>query len=245
MNSLSAGNSLNNIQRSQNLLAAYMAQLSSGKKINRASDDPAGMLISEQMSSQIDSLQQQITNMEAQTGKLSLTDGYLSSVSAILTEIRSDAVATTNSGTLDENQRDALQESIDNSVNALNATIGNAYYGSQALLDGSDGSVAEIPSLDILDVSTPEKAAEAVEQIDTYSEAIDSARADIGSRQQEDIEANLSDLRTELQNLTEAQSTITDTDYASDVSRMIAEQIKLQAGVSILAQGNLLAQKMP
>ena len=178
--------------------------------------------------------------METLSNKLQTTEGYLGTLSNNLVEMRATAIAAANEGGLDESQAEALQQSMDSTVQSFNSTIDNAAFGNQALLNGSEGAEANISRLSRMDLSTPEKAAEAVQKIDTAIEEVNNTRGEVGARQANQVESGINNLRITVQNLTQAQSIISDTDYASEYSNMVANQIRLQTSAALITQGNLI-----
>ncbi|MCP4633316.1 MAG: hypothetical protein GY855_10355, partial [candidate division Zixibacteria bacterium] len=218
---------------------------SSGKSINKASDNPAGFVISEQMKAQISGLEQEIQNLEMNAGKLQAADGYLGTLSEDLLQLKSDITAAANSGFNDEGQVEALKRSIESTVKAYNDKIDNSTYGKQALLDGSENSAADISKLENPDVSNAENAAKALEGIDEAISEVSDARGEIGSTIENEIESGIRNMQTSVRNLSSARSAISDTDYAKEMSNMISQQIKLQSATAMLSQGNMIAQMMP
>ena len=94
INSNLAGmNTVRNISLIQRSISRTMQRLSSGLEINQASDGPAGLVISEQMRSQIGSLTQQIKNLEFNLNKNNAADSAISELRDKLSEIRSIAMS--------------------------------------------------------------------------------------------------------------------------------------------------------
>ncbi|MBD3168029.1 MAG: hypothetical protein GF307_01005 [candidate division Zixibacteria bacterium] len=239
-NSLFNGNALNALYGLQNSLASNFEKLSSGKQINKGSDDPAGLVITQQMRAEIAGLEQEIQSLENYSSKLTVTDGYLGSLSDKLQDMRSNALAAANEGGVDESQKAALDAAVRSSVSSYNELVEDAAFGKQALLDGSEGSEVDISKLEQLDLSTPEKAAEAVEKIDAAIEEVNNARAEVGATQANEVDAQIRNLQTTVQNLNGARSVIEDTDYAKEYSSMVANEILLQTTMAMIGQGNIL-----
>ena len=151
-------NMLNNLQKTGKELKSSMEKLSSGNKINRASDDPAGLVISEKMRSKISSIQQEIENLENMNNKYNTADGNLETLQNSLLEMRDIAVAAANEGGNSEETQQVFQNSLENAVKSFNEVKESAEFGSQKLLDGSEESVADVESMSNLDISTSEKA---------------------------------------------------------------------------------------
>jgi len=233
-----------NISDINNSIASSIEKLSSGRAINHASDDPAGTILSQKMASQIGAIEQKIKNYEMQSSKLSAAGGHIDSLSAKLFDIRDSAVAAANSGSLDKEQVEAIKRAANDSVKAYNEIVKNSSFGRQKLLDGSKGSVADVEEISEIDLSTPEKAAEAIEQIDKISADVNSLQGEVGAHQSQEVESSISNLEQEFQNLSEAESGISDADYAQEYSNLVANQIKLQAATAMLSQGNLKASTL-
>ncbi|MBD3234842.1 MAG: hypothetical protein GF315_14040, partial [candidate division Zixibacteria bacterium] len=220
-------------------------RLSSGTKINSAADDPAGSVLMTQLNTHISEIEQQISNMELNSAKLSVADGYLSTLSDNLTEMRSSVLRASSDSTLTDEQRQSLQQTVDNIKTAYNNTVDDAALGDQKLLDGSDGSVADMSKFDSLVVTNADDAELALEEIDDMISEVSTARAELGAEQEQEIASGMRNLKNQLQNLTASQSAIADTDFAEEYSGVIANDVKLQAAVALLSQGNLFAQMVP
>ena len=79
----------NQLLRSEKKVAIHMERLSSGLKINHASDNPAGIAISNKMRAQIDALERAESNASDATSVLQIADGALNEVTSILQRMRS------------------------------------------------------------------------------------------------------------------------------------------------------------
>jgi flagellin len=97
-------------------------------------------------------------------------------------------------------------------------------------------------SLSSINVTTVQGAQDAQSVIDAAINEVSNARGTLGSFQKNTLESNLSNLRIAAQNLTAAESSIRDTDMAQQMSEFVKSQILLQAGTSMLAQGNQVPQ---
>jgi len=231
-------NALNNIKKTSNELKTSMEKLSSGKKINRASDDPAALIISERMRAQIVAVEQEISNIENNYNKYATADGNLQTQQNSLQEMRNIALEAANEGGNSEKTQEALQKSMDNTVQSYNNVQNSASFGTQKLFDGSDGSVADLKPMTSIDISSPEKAQEAVEQIDQKMNEVSELRGEIGSKQKNDLEARRNNLETELVNLTAAESAVRDVDMAKEYANFVNKEIQLKASMAILAHQN-------
>jgi flagellin len=232
--------SLNDLIKSNRNIQKIFEHLSSGKKINWASDDPAGMVISTQMRSRIAEIQQLIDNIENMNNKYGTAEGQLATAHADLLSIRDIILASSNEAVTTEEMRQAYQNSVDNAVTSFNRTLENATYGNQALFDGSEGSVADVASLQGLDITDPENTSTALATIDTRMDEITNLRAEIGAKQKYEFASQSDNLHTEMINLTGAESSITDADIMLEFVELIREMIKNQASMVVLAHQNLM-----
>ena len=231
-----------NLNRAYGAMLKSMEKLSSGYRINRASDDPAGLVISEQMRSRIASLNQEIENTTISINKYQTADSAALELRQNLTELRSLAVATANSGYNDETTTKAYQAEADNIVANYNRVRQNTSFGNQKLLDGSLGSVAVVPELAPFDLSTAESSEAAMESIDKEITRMDSVLSDIGATQKNDLESRLANLRIEVQNLTAAESQIRDLDFITEYSNFLRNRLVVQAAMSILSHNHISSQ---
>ncbi|MCP4580604.1 MAG: hypothetical protein GY839_03245 [candidate division Zixibacteria bacterium] len=231
-----AHNTMRNLQESKERMKASMEKLSSGLKINRAADDPAGLIISEQMRSQIATIEQEIKNIDMSDNKYSTSEGNLNTLQSDLHEMRNIAMAAANEGGNSEEAQEAYQQSLNDATQGFNNTRDTASYGTQKLLDGSAGSTNDIQPMENLDVSTAQAAQESIEAIDAKLAEISQARGEIGSIQKNDLAARRDNLMTELSNLTAAESTVRDTDMAREFTEFIKSEIQVKAGIAMLAQ---------
>ena len=118
-------------------LSKSIERLSSGQKINRGSDGPASLVISEGMRAQIGSLQQAADNNEAAISLVQTAEGALNEVSKLLVDMRQRAVSAANLGINDQNSVNASQKEIENALEAIDRISNNTQFGSKNLLDGS------------------------------------------------------------------------------------------------------------
>ncbi len=114
-----------------------LERLSTGLRINRASDDPAGLVISELLRGQLSALKQAVENTENSTGLVSVADAALEKVSDLLVSMKESLVFAMNSGSISSEQLQAEQDSMDAAVNAIDRIAATTRYGSKNLLNGS------------------------------------------------------------------------------------------------------------
>ena len=117
-------------------LSASIERLSSGLKINRASDNPAGMAISNKMKAQIDALDQAEANAADGISVVQIADGALNEVSSILQRIRELSVQAAN-GTNSFDDRQSIQDEVNELVKEVDRISSDTEYNTKKLLDGS------------------------------------------------------------------------------------------------------------
>jgi len=229
---------MKSMQESQKDLKGSAEKLSSGSSINKASDNPAGLVVSEKMRAQIAALGQELENLDNTNNKLTTADGDLATMQSSLQEMRNVALAAANEGGNSEESQKSYQQSLNESVESYNQTVENSAYGTQQLFDGSSGSVADLEQMANLDVSTPAKAEQAVSAIDQRMKEISEVRGEIGSTQKADIEAARNNVQTAMANLTASESTVSDTDMAKEYVNIVKNEMQLKASTAMLAQQN-------
>lgn len=237
-----AGSVFRSIDLSSSLLAKSMEKLASGLKINRAADNPAGLIISEQMRSRIATLNQEITNISGQINKYATASSSAMSMRGYLTELRSMAVAASNGAVNDSSIQQAYQAEADRLVETYNNVVETASFGTQNLFDGSSGSLTTIPTMSKVDFATQESSEEAINSIDSEIARLDSSIANMGATQKNYLESRRTNLQVEAENLAAAESTIRDTDYARELSAFIKNQLLIKSAFSILAHSSMTAQ---
>ncbi len=123
--------------RSNTELELRLERLSTGLRINRGSDDPAGLIISERIRSDIQAIEQGIKNGERASTVIATTEAALAEVSDLLNSIRALIVESANTGANSKEERDANQLMIDSAIDSISRISNTASFGQLKLLDGS------------------------------------------------------------------------------------------------------------
>jgi flagellin len=256
---VSAINAQRQLINSGSSLDTAFKRLSSGFRINSAADDAAGLQISNRLSSQINGLNQAISNANDGISLAQTAEGAMDEITNSLQRIRVLAVQSQN-GINSSADRVALQKE----VSALKTEIGRiattTQFGGIKLLDGSfsakflvganagqnisvnliranGGYGTSGLSINTLSISTVQGASRALAQIDTAIETIDSARADLGALQNR-FQSTIRNLSNIVENVSAARSRIRDTDFAKETAELTRSQILQQASTTILSQAN-------
>ncbi len=142
-NNIAALRTARNLSDSDRKLSESLERLSSGFRINRAADNPAGLVISEQMRGQIAGLNQAISNTELATAMLQTAEGGITEVNNILISLRERALHAANEGANDAQAVEADQMEIRAGLDAIARIASSTSFGRRNLLDGSSGIVGE------------------------------------------------------------------------------------------------------
>jgi flagellin len=227
-----------------NDLYTSLERLATGKRINTAKDDPSGLVISKQLLSKIATLNQEIDNLSANINKYQTVSLSVIGLRDNLSELRSLAVGAANSGVNSEEAQQAYAIAADSIVNTFNNTVTNAHYNGKATLDGSEGSLAAVTELTDIDLSSADAAIVSLEKIDAAAAELDQITIDLGATQKNEFESQRQSLEVTRQNLTAAESTVSDLDYAAEMSMFTASLIRSQASLALMGHSMLTSQSV-
>ena len=248
-----------NLDNTSQQVSKSMEKLSSGFRINRASDDAAGLAISERLKAQVNGLAQASRNVSDAVSMVQTAEGALDQVHAMLQRVRELAVKYAND-TLSTTDKAAITAEV-SALSAEVARIGSdTEYNNIKLLDGSggsktfqaganDGQTISI-SLGDLTVDVPggvfdiaANAPNAIASIDAAIQAVSSRRAEFGAVQNR-LEYTSAQLGIYEENLSDSLSRVRDVDMAAELVKYTKLQIIQQAGTSMLAQANTAPQSV-
>ena len=245
-----------NFDRVQRDMDISIARLSSGKRVNTAQDDAAGVAIIGRMNSQIRGLNATIRNAKDFQSLANTMEGALQEVSEILQRMRELAVQS-SSGVANSNDKGYLDDELEELVSEINHINNNTRFNNTTVfagklaftmftaIDGSSGSI-ETTTLNISAASlgiTAEHvpigvtAAAAIAAIDVAIVSIDSHRvthAALSNR----LDHTIDNLTNVVANTIAAKSRIEDADYAVETTNLTRATILQQAATSMIAQAN-------
>jgi len=242
-------------------LSNAMSQLSTGKRINSAADDAAGLAISDKMTAQIRGLNQAVRNANDGISMLQTVEGALNEVTGMLQRMRELAVQSVN-GTNSTTDRQSLDTEFDqlqleitrvrdkttwNGMQAAGASAGG--YSFQIVSDAGATMTATFNDIasgvtgmatvlsTTATLSTASDAQSAITNLDTAIQNIDTYRSTLGAYQNRLTYAadNLTNIAT---NTAASRSRIQDADYAKATTELARSQIIQQAATAMLAQAN-------
>src|SRR3989454_6382645 len=116
---VTALNALRNLDATSSSVATSIERLSSGLRINRSADDPAGLIISEGLRAQVDGLNQAISNSQEAGNVIKTAEGALGSVNDLLRNVRTLAVHAANTGVNDQVAVQADQTQIASAISSI------------------------------------------------------------------------------------------------------------------------------
>jgi flagellin len=141
VSSLTAQNRLN---RTNSDLQTSLTRLSTGLRINSGKDDPAGLIASESLRSDITSINKALSNTQRANQIIGTADSALGQVSSLLNDIRGLVTEAANKGALSDDEIAANQLQVDSSLEAINRIAQTTTFQGRRLLDGSlDFQVAQ------------------------------------------------------------------------------------------------------
>jgi flagellin len=218
-----------------------LERLATGKKINRASDDPAGMVAVNGMESRRKSIQGRMNRLDREAHTWGARDGALSVLSDLMLQLEDHVVSAANVGATGQAERERMQTDVDDILRTIDHLSATQRFGDEVLLagwnsasmgvtdDGRGGQVGLAAlrgggTLNLVD-GDMELAQKVVK---TAASSLAQARAEGGNRVKA-IDSEIRGLQDELVNLSDAQSRIEDVDYAQEVSELVRRQVLQEA----------------
>lgn len=239
------------------MLNTSMERLSSGKRINSAKDDAAGLAIASSMTAQIRGMNQAVRNANDGISMAQTAEGGLAEITNMLQRVRELAVQS-SSGTYSDEDRTNLQSEVTELTSQITDILSNSKFNGVNLFDGTAGSSGTVTiqtgseatdtvDLDFSDIDLDDAvavdisdAADAQDALDTIDDAlttVNTARATLGASQNR-LQSVVNNLTQTATNLTDARSRIEDTDFSAETAALAKAQILSQASTAMLAQAN-------
>jgi flagellin len=122
---------------SQSQLQTALQRLSTGLKINSGADDPAGLIVSNELQSQIAGINQAVNNSSQANNVIATAEGALTEVSSLLLNIKSLVVESANTGAESSDQISANQLQVDSAIQSISRIADSTTFAGQNLIDGS------------------------------------------------------------------------------------------------------------
>ncbi len=256
-------NAQRNLSRATVALSGSFRKLSTGLRIATASDDAAGLAISERLRAQIRSVSQAERNANDGISLVQTAEGALNEVNNILVRMRELGIQSKN-GTLAAQDRDTLDLEFQQIVTEIDRIARATSFSGLKLLDGSSsaitlhigpGTTAGVDTIDVTLVSTlasnlglstlgvgsSSDITAALTGIDAAINTVLSLRGSLGAAQNR-LQSTIVQLGIDRENLSAAESRIRDLDIASETANLTRNSILQQAAISVLAQANIQPQ---
>ncbi len=125
------------LNRAQTALGSTLERLSTGLRINRGADDPAGLIASENLRSEISGIKQAIDNSQRASNVISTTEAALGEVASLLLNVKDLVVNAANSGALSREEIEANQLQVDSAIQSITRISNTTTFAGLRLLDGS------------------------------------------------------------------------------------------------------------
>ncbi|WOE74763.1 flagellin [Alterisphingorhabdus coralli] len=253
---VSAMRAANASSRADMGLQQAIERLSTGQRINNASDDAAGLAIATRMTSEIRGLNMAMRNANDGISLAQTAEGGMNEVTNMLQRMRELAVQSAN-GTLSGGDRTNLQAEVTALIGQIGDVATRTDFNGVGLLDGSAASVtiqtgsaaSETVAVSLgdmraatlgvapVDISTAAGANTALGLLDTALNTVTTAQANLGASQNR-LETTVSNITDRVTNLTESRSRIQDADFSAESTNLARYQILSQASTAMLAQAN-------
>ncbi len=252
-------------------LSKAMQQLSTGRRINSAADDAAGLAISDKLTAQIKGLNQAVRNANDAISMLQTAEGATNEITNMLQRMRELAVQAAND-TNGTDERTALNNEFSNLRTEINRVASSTSFNSMNLLDGSAASSTGLVSFQVgatyssantvtftfssfatsgsitnaiaSNVLTSLSGAQtALDAVDTAIQNVDTQRASMGALSNR-FQYTVDNLTNISVHASESRSRVTDTDYSEATAELAKHQIIQQAATAMLAQANQQPQQV-
>src|SRR3954467_8005290 len=254
-----AFNAYRNLSATDSAMGKSLEKLSSGLRINRAGDDASGLVISENLRSQIGGLKQAVRNAQDGISVVQTAEGALTEVHAMLQRMRDLAVQAANTGSNGATAIAAAQAEVNQLVSAIDDIAGRTVFNGTLLLSGSASLTFQVgansgeqlsltlsgmgaSALAINGLSLGNASA-AITALDAAVDRVSSQRGVFGAAQNR-LEHSIANLSVTQENLAASESRIRDTDMAKEMTEFSRSQILMQAGTAMLAQANSAPQQV-
>ena len=248
--------------KANGMLGEAMERLSSGKRINSASDDAAGLSIATGFTSDIRALNQGVRNANDGIALAQTAEGALDEVSNMLQRVRELAMQS-STGTYDATARSFMNTEVAELSAQMTDILTNTTFNGVSLFSTTDGTdvsvniaidagrnialtstaIGQDVSTAALIVDTAANAATTITNVDAALEQVNTTRSSLGAGQNR-LESAINESTTTATNLADARSRIMDTDYSAETTALAKAQILGQASTAMLAQANQSQQNV-
>jgi len=251
------------IQTANSSITQASERISTGQRINRASDDPAGLMLANRLKVQLASFSKVTDNLSMATAVTQLVDDSLTQIQDLLASMRTLAVAS-SSGSYSSTEMAANQTQLDSYVSEIDSIANNALWNGSSVMNGGTTSMTfqsgvntgdsiavsfstmlssslTVGSLDIQTSTTT--ASNAIDTIDTAISAVSTYQSTIGAKQNV-IAAQSNLAQSTVVNYSTAYGAIVNADMAQETANLASAQIQRDAATAMLAQSGTLNKEL-
>lgn len=240
-------NASRNLFLVQREVESSMGRLSSGLRINKASDDAAGLAIANKLRTSTRALTQAANNAEQASAMLAIAEGSATTIQRILErqkELYIQSTSAQNSGVTDKLD-DEFAKLSDEAKRILDSTNfqGTTIFGASLSFTVSDASAGTSISVSIALTASDVSSGATTADVDTLLDSVNDALGAIGAAQSR-LSYTIANIKTAIVNQSAAESTIRDVDMAAEMAVFSKNSILAQAGTAMLAQANQQGQSI-
>lgn len=262
---VAALNALKSLQDNNSKLASHQLRLATGRRINSAGEDPAGMVFAKRLESRTRGLAVARDNIGDVSNLMSNAEGGLQNISEILLTMKEKVLQAAND-TLGTEERTAVESQLDELAAEIDDIVGSTEWGGNALLDGTfitkqfqvgegatdtlafgitqdhdaTGLVVDDASLD---VTTSALSTTALGLINTAISTVNTSLGSIGSTQLR-VGIKESNISNTLNNELAAHSRVFNADFATEQIEVVKLQLLQQSATAMLSQANVAPQSV-
>ena len=243
-----------------------MERLSTGKRINSAMDDAAGLQIANRLTAEIQGLNMSVRNAADAQAMLATAEGATKEIHLILLRMRELAVQASN-GTMGSADRAAVSSEFTALEAEINRIGNNTTWAGEELLDGTfsvatvgrfqvgpdatqtithrieDLATTAISITAAIDMTTFTKAQSAITQLDKAISQVGTEREQLGAVMNR-LDHTIANLQQVSTNLSQSKGRLVDADFAAETSNLARTQVLQQASMAMLAQANAAKQNI-
>ena len=249
---VAALNAHNNLLNTDSALSKSMQKLSSGYRINSASDDAAGLAVANNLRSSVRSLTVAAQNTTEANAGLAITEGSANQIESILERMNELATEAANGtgNAADQAEFSTLQSEIDRIAGSTPGGGGTFQVGDSAastsqitVTIGAMDTTALNLTTTAVNVSDVTHATAAITAINSAINTLNTTLGSIGAGMNR-LTYTYNNLQTQIVNMSAQESAIRDVDMASEMTNFTKNQILEQAGTAMLAQANSSSQNI-
>ena len=253
-------NSQRHLTNAAESLTTSFERLSSGKRVNSAADDAAGLQIGARLESQVQGLNQASRNANDGISLSQTAEGALDETTNMLQRMRVLSIQSAN-GSNTDSDRGALDKEFTQLKEEIDRIASDTTFGGVSLLDGTYTANIQVGAdakqtikvaistnmntkglgVNGNAIATASGAQDAIMKLDTAIASVTDTRADLGAKQNR-FSSTIRNLTNISENVSASKSRIIDTDFAAESANLARDQVQEQAASSMLSQANQSSQ---